>query len=107
MPYISISTRNTLRGGQFGFQGSISGGEWEFFFSPPRQERLCFPPRLLCDWYQWLFPWSKAVAAWIWQLHLVPSSKSGDIPPLPNTTSRRGAQFEKSTGTTLYLRLMQ
>jgi hypothetical protein len=42
-------------------------------------------------------------------LHLVPRSRMhGTIPPLPNTPSRRGAQFKKSTGTTLpYLYIMR
>jgi hypothetical protein len=29
-----------LRSGRSGFQGSIPGGCWEFFSSPPRPERL-------------------------------------------------------------------
>jgi hypothetical protein len=32
-------------------------GGWEFFFSPPRPERLWGPPSILSNGYQGLFPW--------------------------------------------------
>jgi hypothetical protein len=35
-----------------GFGGSIPGGGWELFTSPPRPERLCGPPRLLSSWHR-------------------------------------------------------
>jgi hypothetical protein len=38
-------------------RGSIPGGCWEFFSSPPLPERLWGPPSLLSNGYQGLFPW--------------------------------------------------
>jgi hypothetical protein len=43
--------------GRSGFWGSIPGGGWEFFSSPPRPERLWDPLSLLSNGYQGLFPW--------------------------------------------------
>jgi hypothetical protein len=37
---IAQSVSAGLRAGRSGFQGSIPGGGWEFFPSPPRPERL-------------------------------------------------------------------
>jgi hypothetical protein len=37
-------------------RGSIPGGGWEFFSSPPLPERLWGPPSLLSNVYQSLFP---------------------------------------------------
>jgi len=36
---------------------NVPGGDWEFFSSPPRQDRLWDPPSLLSNEYQGLFPW--------------------------------------------------
>jgi hypothetical protein len=36
-------------------RGSIPGGGWEFFSSPPRPERLWGPPSLLSNGYKGLF----------------------------------------------------
>jgi hypothetical protein len=58
---VGIATR--LRAGRSGFQGSISGGGWEFFSSPPRPERLWGPPSLLFNGYQGHFPGGKATGA--------------------------------------------
>jgi hypothetical protein len=38
-------------------QGSIPGGGWEFFSSPPLSDRFWGPPNLLSNGYQGLFPW--------------------------------------------------
>jgi hypothetical protein len=46
-----------LRTGRSEFWGSIPGGCWEFFSSPPRREGLWGPPSLLSNGYQGLFPW--------------------------------------------------
>jgi hypothetical protein len=43
------------------------------------------------------FPGDKTAKAWIWptHLHLVPRSRTfGAMPPLPNTSSRRGVQLK-------------
>jgi hypothetical protein len=37
--------------------GSISGGGWEFFFSPPHPERIWGPTSFLSNGYQGFFPW--------------------------------------------------
>jgi len=37
--------------------GSIPGGGWEFFSSPPRPEQLWDPVSLLSNGYQGFFPW--------------------------------------------------
>jgi hypothetical protein len=49
-------------------RGSIPGGCREFFYKPPRPERLWGPPSLLSNGYQGLFPWGKAAGAWSWPL---------------------------------------
>jgi hypothetical protein len=46
---------NELRAGWSG--GSCPGGDWEFFSSPPRPDRLWGPPSLLSNRYQGLLPW--------------------------------------------------
>jgi len=43
--------------------GSSPGGSWEFFFSPPRQDRFWGPLSLLSNGYQGLFPGGKAAEA--------------------------------------------
>jgi hypothetical protein len=74
-----------LLAGRSGLRGSIPGGGWEFFSSPPRPERLWGPASLLSNGYQGLFLWGvkrpgrKAD-------HSPPSSaevKNGAIPLLP------------------------
>jgi hypothetical protein len=51
---VGIATR--LRAGRSGFKGSIPGGGWEFFSSPPRPEWFWSPPSLLYNGYQGRFP---------------------------------------------------
>jgi hypothetical protein len=67
---------------------------WEFFSSPPRPERLWSLPSLLSSGYHGLFPWVKSGRGvkLTTHLHLVPRSRMrGTIPPLPSTSSWRGA----------------
>jgi hypothetical protein len=45
-----------LQVGRSGIGGSIPGGGWEFFFSPPHPDRLWRPPSLLSNVYRGLFP---------------------------------------------------
>jgi len=48
--------------------GSIPGGDWEFFSSPPRPEKLWGPASLLCNGYQGFFPGRTAAGACSWPL---------------------------------------
>jgi hypothetical protein len=50
---VCIATR--LRAGS-GFYGTIPGGDWEFFSSPPRPERFWSPPSLLSNGYREALP---------------------------------------------------
>jgi hypothetical protein len=78
--------------------GSSPGRGWEFFFSPPRSDRFWGPPSLLSNGYQGFFPWGQSgrVVKLTTQFHLAPGSRMpGAIPPLPSTTSWRGAQLKK------------
>jgi hypothetical protein len=103
---VGIATR--LRAGQSGSQGSIAGGGWEFFSSPPRPERFWGSPSLLSSGYQGLFPWRKSGRSvkLTAHLHLVPrSNNEWSLPPLPNTPSWHGTQLNKSTGAALTLHL--
>jgi hypothetical protein len=52
---LTFETMNSL-----GFWGSISGGGWEFFSSPPRPERLWGPLSLLSNGHHGSFLESKA-----------------------------------------------
>jgi len=49
-------------------RGSVLSKGREFFFSPPRPDRLWGPPGLPSNEKQVLFPGSKAAAAWSWPL---------------------------------------
>jgi hypothetical protein len=52
-----------------GYRVRFPAGGWEFFFSPPRPERLWGPPSLVSNGYQGLsFPGGKAAEAWSWLL---------------------------------------
>jgi hypothetical protein len=42
------------------FYGSIHGGGWEFFSSPPCPERFWGPPNLPSNGYQGFFPWGQS-----------------------------------------------
>jgi hypothetical protein len=53
----SVGIATGLRAGRSVFGGSIPGGGWEFFSSPPLSERLWGPSVLLCDCYRWFFLW--------------------------------------------------
>jgi hypothetical protein len=69
---------------------SSPGKGWEFFFSPPHQDRLWGPPSYLSNGYQGLAT----------HLHLVPRSRMrGTIPPLPQYAFMERSSV-KSTGTT-------
>jgi hypothetical protein len=66
--------------------GSSPGGDWEFFSSPLRPDRLRGPPNLLCNGYQGLFPLEQSGRGvkLTTHLHLVARSiMRGAIPPLP------------------------
>jgi hypothetical protein len=79
----------------------ISGGDWKFFSSPPRPERLWGPPSLLSNGYQGLSLGIKR-----------PGREADHSPPSsaevkeclelyfrsPNTPSWRGAHFKKAQG---------
>jgi hypothetical protein len=60
------------------FWGSIPGGGWEFFSSPPGPDLLWVPPNLLSNGYQGLFPWglSGLDVKLTTHLHLEPRSKN-------------------------------
>jgi hypothetical protein len=45
------------------FGGSIPGGGWGFFSSPPLSDRLCGPPSLLSNVCRVSFPGGKAAVA--------------------------------------------
>jgi len=63
-------------------------GGWEFFSSPPRPDRL-WGPR---NWGFFLRGYSGRVLKLTTHLHVSPRSRMcGDIPPLPTTSSWRGA----------------
>jgi hypothetical protein len=67
-------------------ESSGPGRGWEFFSVPPRPARLwpAPPPSLIGNGYQDV----KLTT----HLHLMPTSRMrGDIPPLPSTSSWRGA----------------
>jgi hypothetical protein len=49
---LSVGIRTRLRAGRLEFYGSISGGAWKFFSSPPRPERLWGSPSLISNGYQ-------------------------------------------------------
>jgi hypothetical protein len=67
-------------GSKMGFWGSIPGGGWEFFFSPPCPERLWSPPTSYPMGIRGSYTGGKAVT----HLHLVSRSRMcGAIPPPP------------------------
>jgi hypothetical protein len=89
--------------------GSRHGRGWEFFFSPPRPQRLWGPPSLLSNEYQSLFPWRWSVRGvkLTTHLHLVPRSRmSGAVPAPPNTPPWRGAQLRHRDNFTFTLPLL-
>jgi hypothetical protein len=55
--------------------GSCHGRGREFFYTPPRPDRLWSPPSLVPNGYQGLFPWGRGVKLTT-HLHLVLRSKS-------------------------------
>jgi hypothetical protein len=54
---ISLCIVTRLQAGRSWFWGSIPGGGWEFFSSPPCAERLWGPPRVLFNRFQEFLPW--------------------------------------------------
>jgi hypothetical protein len=54
---ISHSTVTTLRAVRSHDRGSIHGGDWEFFSSPPRPNWLWGPPNFLPNGHRGPFTW--------------------------------------------------
>jgi hypothetical protein len=81
----SVGTANGVRSGRSGLQGSIPGGDWEFFSLPPRPERFWAHPASYPMGTWGSFPGDKSGRGMKLTTHLyfVPKSRiRGAIPPL-------------------------